>query len=133
MIGVGTLRIDEVDTEQERLIQRFNGLRRQHREFIVSIQPATFLTLIAMATCRVCWIEIKILGTLICIQISQHPNAWVGERVDDPLPHFRFPQSEIVANNSTLFCTETAIQPGGIVHDICQKFLRHWLINSLRD
>lgn len=86
-----------------------------------------------MATCRVSRIEVQILRTLIGIQIGQHQNAWVGKRIDYPLPHKRVPQSAAVVSDSMSLCTQTANQPGAIVHDICQEARIHRLIYPLGD
>ena len=86
-----------------------------------------------MTTCRVCGIKVEILRTLIGIQIGQHQNAWVGKRVDYPLPHKRVPRSAAVVSDSMLLCTQTANQAGAIVHDICQEARLYRLINPLGD
>jgi hypothetical protein len=92
MVSTRALGVDVVDTEQQRLIQRFRRFQSQHAEFIVAFQPVALLSLVAVLARRMCGIEIPVLRALVVTEVGQQQYTWIGKCFYDLPSHDLLPE-----------------------------------------
>jgi len=80
--------VDIVDAKQESLKQRFERLLGQRAELIVTIQPATLLTLITGLTDPLLGIEVAVHGAISDVHAGYHQHPRIGQRFNDSASHY---------------------------------------------